>query len=344
MVAPVQAQAYARAGLLGNPSDVYEGKAIAFTIGDFAARVRIEPAERFSIARGPAESLEAGSFRDAAQSLRERGCYDGIRLLRAAVKRFADRAEPVLELARDDPRQRFSLRYETDVPRQAGLGGSSAIVIAALRALARWFAVPIPPHEMAELALAAEVEDLGITAGPMDRVVQSYGGLLLMDFAPPRTERSYRRLDPGLLPPLFLAWDPRVGIASGVAHGEVRRRWLAGDTEVREAMRVFPGLVDRGVRCLEAGDHEGFRRLLDENFETRAKIFPIGARDREMVEIGRRLGAPVKLCGSGGAVVGALAAEPDFAAVAHAYAGAGYRTLRPRIAAASDAPAPSPAR
>ena len=49
-------RAHARAGLLGNPSDVYEGKAIAVSICDFSAEVTLEAAERFGFEAGPAES------------------------------------------------------------------------------------------------------------------------------------------------------------------------------------------------------------------------------------------------------------------------------------------------
>ena len=43
----VSGRAHARAGLLGNPSDVYEGKAIAISIRNFEARVTLEESARF---------------------------------------------------------------------------------------------------------------------------------------------------------------------------------------------------------------------------------------------------------------------------------------------------------
>ena len=220
------------------------------------------------------------------------------------------------------------MSYTTSVPRQAGLAGSSAIVIATLRALASWFEVEIPADELARLALAAEVEDLGITAGPMDRVIQANEGMMHMDFKPPG---RYTPLDPAILPPLFVAWDPRTGASSGRVHGAVRRRWLAGDPLVREAMAVFPALVDRGMECLKQGDHEGFRRLVDRNFDTRASIWTLGERDLELVEIGRRAGAAVKFAGSGGSVVGVMRDDADFAAIDAAYRASGYATIRPTV-------------
>ena len=90
-------------------------------------------------------------------------------------------------------------------------------------------------------------------------------------------------------------------------------------------------LVDSGSACLRRGDHAAFRELMNRNFEIRAKLFPISKANREMVEIGRSFGAGVKLCGSGGAVVGALANGGEFSEIERAYGSAGYRVIRPEV-------------
>ena len=148
--------AHARAGLLGNPSDQYDGKTIAFSIRDFSARVSIEGSDRFVLRPGPSDLTDFGSFLEAREVIRARGCDDGIRLLRAAIRRFADHWEGMQGLAEDDPLLRFEMRYETSIPRQVGLAGSSAIVIAALRALMAWFGTEIEPAT-SSMTLAIEV-------------------------------------------------------------------------------------------------------------------------------------------------------------------------------------------
>jgi glucuronokinase len=323
--------AHARAGLLGNPSDQYGGKTIAFAIHDFFARVTIEGAERFAIRPGPSELIEFDSFLEASEAFRARGCDDGIRLLRAAIRRFADHWEGMGGLAEDDSLLRFEMRYRTSIPRQVGMGGSSAIVIAALRALMAWFETSIHPADLAELALAAEVEDLGITAGAMDRVIQCYEGVMLMDLREPRSAASYTRLGPECLPPLFVAWDPRGGRPSGRIHEGVRRRWREGDREVHGEMAALREMVDSGSACLGRGDHAAFRELMNRNFDARARLFSISKSNREMVEIGRSFGAGVKLCGSGGAVVGAPPDAGSFGEIEQAYRSAGYRMIRPEV-------------
>ena len=140
--------AYARAGLLGNPSDGYGGKAIAVSVRDFRAQVTITAAERLEIVPGDTDLLVFDSFDDARKALSQRGCEDGLRLLRATLVEFADYCPERLDLADDDTRHRFRMSYETTVPIQVGMSGSSAIVIAALRALMSWFGVAIEPARM----------------------------------------------------------------------------------------------------------------------------------------------------------------------------------------------------
>lgn len=305
-VKPAHALARPRVGLLGNPSDLYGGAVVAFTFDDFATRVTVEPAERRELL--PAE---------------------GSKLLGAAVARFAARF-PALELGAGE-RLRARIAFETNVPRQAGLSGSSAIVIAALRALCAAFGVSLEPFEVAELALAAEVEDLGIVAGPQDRVVQAYGGLVAMDFTGPRAPERYERLDAALLPPLLIAWNDAPGRDSGATHHDVFERWRAGDPAVRAAMAAWPALVARGLAALRAGDVDALADAVDENFDRRAALFPIAAGDRALVELGRRHGAGSKFCGSGGAVLCVPRSGSSIEALEHACRAAGAAVLRPRV-------------
>ena len=77
----------------------------------------------------------------------------------------------------------FTIKYSTTIPRQVGLAGSSALIIALLKALIDFYEILCIPLPMqANIALKAEHEELNISAGHQDRVVQTYGGLVYMDF------------------------------------------------------------------------------------------------------------------------------------------------------------------
>lgn len=101
--------------------------------------------------------------------------------------------------------------------------------------------------------LRIETEELGITAGLQDRVVQAYEGAVHMDFTPEgmaATDGSmgvYTRLRAAAMPPLFLAYaaDPS---DSGRIHAPVKQRWLAGDADVVAGMRAIAALADDALR------------------------------------------------------------------------------------------------
>ncbi len=331
-VAPVTAKAaghaFPRAGLLGNPSDIYGGKALAFAFENFRASVQIHAMPPSSIPESDTETLDVPDFMRLAAPPQHPD-FDGVHpLLLAACRRFRH-GVPGLDL--QGSRRRFQVTWKTDIPRQVGLAGSSALVIAALRALAQWFRVELPPLRLATLALEAETEELGITAGPMDRIAQAFEGLLLMDFNEALPETGVTRIAPELLPPLFVAWDPGGGEASGRVHADVRARWLAGDPDLRKGIAIFPAVVDDGMACLARGHRGGFRAAIDRNFDTRAAIWPIGKRDRQMIEIARKQGAGAKFCGSGGAVVGCLEHGDRFGDLKKTYGEAGFQAIAPRL-------------
>ena len=83
-------------------------------------------------------------------------------------------------------RKNFTLSYDTNIPRQVGLAGSSAIVTSTLKCLMNFFNLTehdLPKPKRASLALDVETSELFIQAGLQDRVVQTYEGLVDMDFA-----------------------------------------------------------------------------------------------------------------------------------------------------------------
>ena len=217
-------------------------------------------------------------------------------LLHSAVSRFWAWASPTSP--------GVWLHVDTTIPRQVGLAGSSALVVASFRALARAHGLTLDPFWTSEEALAVEVEDLGIAAGPMDRVIQAYEGVIAMDLTGVRSPERYVALDPGLLPPLFVAWTPEPSKSSGDLHAPLRKRWLAGDAEVRRVVTELAQGVDEGVAALQAGDVGRFGALMTRNFHLRRGIFSVSDEDVRMVELAESFGCPAKLAGSGGCIVG----------------------------------------
>ena len=314
----IQTRARARVGLVGNPSDMYYGKTIACTITNFAADISLWESPAIELVANPAHDwTEFGSLRELSDRTRVVGYYGGTRLLYAACRRFHDycRERGIALGGRN-----FTISYDTTIPRQVGLGGSSAIITATIRALMEFYEVDpvasVPLVELPNLVLSVETRELGLAAGLQDRVVQAYGGTMYMDFdrslMGARGYGEYVRLDSGALPALFLAYLTE-GTESGKVHTDVRQRFEAGDPEVASAMEQFAMYAADARHAIESLDHVRLGALFNQNFDLRRKVFGdhvIGPAGLEMVRIARELGCPAKFSGSQGAVVG-ICASPD---------------------------------
>lgn len=334
-----EALAHPRLALLGNPSDAYFGRVLAMAFSDFAARAVVELGGRSKSDGGQIVigGCSFGDPRDLRSLLPGEGIEGGARLQLAALHQFQLHA-PDAVVALIDRGARLS--FESDIPRQAGLAGSSAIVIATLRALCVATDRELSAFELAEAALRAETEDLGIAAGPQDRVIQSYQGLLFMDFAPPRDPARYQEIDSGLLPPLFVVFGSLPGQDSGRVHVDVRGRFLRGDEDVVAAMDVFAETADAGLAALRSGDAAGFRTAVDRNFDLRADLFRLGPSDRILIDLGRAHGAAMKFPGSGGAALGVARDVAHRQVLIDVFRARGFGALAPQLAPRLAPPGP----
>ncbi|HUU70313.1 MAG TPA: GHMP kinase [Planctomycetota bacterium] len=328
----IRTRAFARAGLVGNPSDGYFGKTISIIIRNFAANVTLWESPELEILPGANDGGRYASLDELLAGIRTDGYYGGVRLIKAITRRFALYCrQNGIEL---EPKN-FTVRYESDIPRRVGMAGSSAIVTATLRALMQFYEVSIPLPVQPGLILSAERDELGIGAGLQDRVIQTYEGAVYMDFDRTLLEKQgygqYEPLDPALLPPLFIAYDTSLSEGSEVFHNNIRERFDRGDRDVADAMRQFADLAEQARQAMLAGRPGDVGPLMSRNFDLRRSLYRLSARNIEMIEIARRLGAHAKFAGSGGAAIGTYADEAAYARLAKAYRAAGFEIFKPKI-------------
>jgi glucuronokinase len=334
----VRKRAYARAGLLGNPSDGYHGKTISFSVRNRWAEVVLYEWDTVEIVLAWDDRARFNSVQELARDVRLHGYYGGIRLIKATIKRFVDycdRAGLTLH------GRNFSIRYGTNIPRQVGMAGSSAIIIATLRSLMDFYRVEIPREVQPSLALAVEQEELKISGGLQDRVVQVYEGLVYMDFSREHERQlhgyrsyTYEQLDPDLLPPVYVAYHDALSEPTEVFHNDIRGRFDRGDSTVIAAMQAFAAIAERGRAALLARDREALDTLVNRNFDTRRRIYQLPAWQVEMVETARACGASAKFAGSGGAIVGFYTDDAMFERLTTALSSLQCRVLKPEVGAA----------
>jgi galactokinase/mevalonate kinase-like predicted kinase len=327
--------AYARAGLLGNPSDGYHGKTISISVRNYSAEVVLYEWDSVDIVLADNDRAKFDSVYELARDVRLHGYYGGIRLIKATIKRFVEHCQ-TRGIALHD--RKFSVRYQTTIPRQVGLAGSSAIIVATLRCLMEFYEVQIPIEAQPTFVLMVEQEELGITVGLQDRVIQVYEGLVCMDFDP-AAERvvdglrcyRYEPMDPALLPPLYVAHHETLGEPTEVFHNNIRERFRRGDPQVVDAMRCLAALAAEGRDALVSHDRERLARLMNRNFDTRRSIYNLPQWQIDMVETARACGASAKFAGSGGAIVGTYEDEAMFEQVRDRLAAIGSRTVKPLV-------------
>jgi len=328
----IESRAYARAGLLGNPSDGYFGKIIAIAVKNFHASVSLRESKELSIEPSSLGTGVYKNIRELVVNIELYGYYSGIRLVKAAIKKFFDHCQDQNMPLED---KNFSIRYESNIPRQLGLGGSSAIITAVIRALMEFYAVDIPREMLPSLILEAESKELGINAGLMDRVVQVYEGCVYMDLNRQAVEEKgygiYERLDPKLLPNLYLAYNPVLGKVSGQVLDDIRMGYERGDKLVLDTLKRLADLAETGKRALLQGDYEQFHDLMNENFDLRSRIMKISEGNFELVRSARDCGASAKFAGSGGSIIGMYSGEKMLARLRAGLEKLGATVVKPEI-------------
>ena len=331
----IREKAYARSGLVGNPSDIFGGKTISFLFDAFCARVVLYETPELHIVPNPRDITRFRNIDALAEYRKRYGYYGGIRIIEAMIVRFRDHCQ---EHGIDLPRRNFTIEYDSSIPFGVGLGGSSTIIKATLSALMRFYEVTeadIPKPIQSNLILEAETRELDISAGPQDRVVAVYGGLVYMDFTPQAYQANggahgnYRNLDPELLPSLFIAYKEELSKSSGAIHNIMRYRVsVEHDPKVTEAMAMKAALVDEALACLVNGEPDRLGPIMSRDFDIRRSVYNLSPENVRMIEIAREQDAHAKFSGSGGAAVGTYGDEEQFEVLRQAYAAAGYKTTR----------------
>lgn len=321
----IVATAPGRCGVLGNPTDMYGGSVISSSLSE-RAQCTLTSSDSLIVEADNGEQQVIQSLADLEPS------PDFPRL---------DLAKAVLKGMGVAPGEHgFHLKTSTDIPMQAGLAGSTALMAAVYGAVAKKLGRVEHKHAVAAAIRKIEYEILGVICGFQDQYMAVFGGLNYMDFRDkgshiPMDQQPYATVEPLLelvaQPLPFVLAHTGVKHHSGAAHRPVRQRWLENDPEVREAYDLFvPQLVRYGKKALLEGDWETIATLMNQNQEVQFRLGASGAAVDKLVEVALGNGAlGAKLAGAGqGGTVLCLTFEPERTIAALKEAGAG-RIIRP---------------
>ncbi len=328
----IETFSYPRAAVIGNPSDGYYGKTIAFLFSNFQARVQLYQTPELEIQPQRLDVIRFHSISELVENVNLSGYYGGIRLLKATIKVFFDYCQEC-HIQLDN--RNFTIRYDSNIPLRLGLAGSSAIITACMKALISFYGVAIPKPILANLVLSVEDKELGIAAGLQDRVVQAYGQPVYMDFNKETMEKQgfgdYEVIDASLFPNMYIAFRKNLSEGTEVLHNNLRARFNIGEPRVVEAMKQWAGYTDAFREALKVRDCQAMHDLINANFDLRRSLVPITKGNIEMVEAARSTGASVKFSGSGGAIIGTCRDEEMCQKLTQTLAKKNIEVIKPNI-------------
>jgi glucuronokinase len=301
----IEERAYARAGLLGNPSDGYYGKTISVIVKNFGAHITLFQSPELRIEQQEQDWNIFPNIHSLLETVKIHGYYGGDRLIKAAIKTFTEYCN---DHSIKIENKNFTLRYHSTIPRQIGLAGSSAIITATMRALMKFYCVAIPLEVLPTIVLKAETQELGITAGLQDRVIQAYEGCVYMDFERRFLDEHgygrYERLASPVFDNLYIAYKAQLGKVSGVVLNDIRSRYERGDKLVIDTLQEIASLAEKGRAPLVAGDISALHELVNRNFDLRRGIMRISESNLDLINTARACGVSSSFTGSGGSIIG----------------------------------------
>lgn len=301
----IEQSSYPRAALIGNPSDGYFGKTIAFLFRNFEAKVQLYQTPELEIVPERMDVDRFENIHDLSTRVDLNGYYGGLRLIKAAIKVFYNYCvESEIKL----DKRNFTIRYTSNIPLRLGLAGSSAIITATFKALKAFYGVTITPPVNANLVLSVEDKELGIAAGLQDRVAQAYEVPVYMDFNKETMDKqgygNYEPLSAEPLNNLYIAFRRKLSEGTEVLHNNLRARFNIGEKAVVDAMEEWAYLTVQFKEAMLAKNKDLMAELINRNFDLRRSLVKIEKGNIEMVELARSTGASAKFTGSGGAIIG----------------------------------------
>jgi D-glycero-alpha-D-manno-heptose-7-phosphate kinase len=312
LVKKVRARAPLRLGLAGGGTDLspycdhYGGNVLNGTISVFAYAFIEERSDwnikfRAHDVDATDEVLPSPSLDLTSGLLLHRGVYNRI------IRQF-NSGRPLS----------IDVHTAVDAPPGSGLGSSSALVVALVRAYAEYLSLPLGDYDVAQLACAIERGDLNMAGGKQDQYSAAFGGLNFIEFLPsnrvivnPMRVHEAHRLE--LECSLLVCYTGRSRVSSEIIK-EQTNIMEAHDEAALAAMHQIKQEAVEMKLCLLRGDIAGMADVLNRSWDAKKRTAKSVSNDHidEIYGIARNAGALAgKISGAGGGGFMMLIVPPE---------------------------------
>ncbi|HUX07562.1 MAG TPA: hypothetical protein VMX35_09645 [Acidobacteriota bacterium] len=200
------------------------------------------------------------------------------------------------------PEGGLAARTKSNSPPGAGIGASSALCVALVKALLTRKRVSLEAADFVRLCLDLEARVLGTPAGYQDFYAALNGGLQDITYEPGKITAARLDTDPDTLRNHILLAYTGKPHHSGLNNWEVFKRFIDGNRRVRSALCEIGYTAVQMAGALRSGDLDAVGHLLAREWAQRKELWPgvsTPAID-ELIGRAEKLGGAGKACGAGG--------------------------------------------
>ncbi len=170
----------------------------------------------------------------------------------------------------------FRITTYADAPPGSGLGSSSTMVVAIIKAFAELHNLPLGEYDVARLAYEVERKELGLSGGKQDQYAAAFGGFNFMEFHPNDTvvvnPLRIKRWIVDELEANIVLYYTGASRSSAEIIDEQTRNTSSGNATAIEAMhRVRQSAIDM-KQALLTGDIKRLADILGESWNNKKKM------------------------------------------------------------------------
>lgn len=169
----------------------------------------------------------------------------------------------------------FKMTTYSDAPAGSGLGSSSTMVVAIIKAYVEWLNLPLSDYDIAQLAYEVERIDIGLSGGKQDQYAATFGGFNFIEFMedgkvivnPLRIKNWIKNeLENSLV--LYYTGTSR---DSAKIIDEQIKNTKNSDQKSLDAMHELKKSAYKMKECILKGDFDGFAKCLNDGWESKKR-------------------------------------------------------------------------